>query len=284
MNRLISWLSNHKLFTALLAGGYLVAVVLFHKEVSRVFDWLSAKLSFKVYNNIMLGISLFFLCIFLLYLLKNIVSGDRRHLKIIYWCFTVALVVVSYKVLIVFYVESIHFPQYAFLVLPVFALTLSFGRTVFYVTLLGAIDEAYQYLVHYSDNMEVYFDFNDIVLNLVGAGIGILIIYTLSDMKTKPFMTDSSSSWGRNKYVTIINTFLLFSSVFLYTTGLAQFYPDANASSAPPIVLSRKPAPDQFWTNPTYGKPFHILHPVEGVIYTYLLIFCYSYMDVEKRR
>lgn len=77
--------------------------------------------------------------------------------------------------------EAIHFIQYAFLAIPVFALTLRPSQTVFWAALMGALNEAYQYFVLYPDNREVYFDFDDIVLNLIRAGIGVVMIFTLSD-------------------------------------------------------------------------------------------------------
>jgi glycopeptide antibiotics resistance protein len=103
----------------------------------------------------------------------------------------------SYEVLIVFSVETIHFVQHALLAVPVFALTMSFGETVGWVTLMGAVDEAYQYFVLYAGNKTVYFDFNDIILNLVGTGIGVLMIYTLSDLKSAPFTAQAHAARRR---------------------------------------------------------------------------------------
>jgi hypothetical protein len=70
--------------------------------------------------------------------------------------------------------------------------------------------------------------------------------------------------------------------VSLYAAGILRFYPDPNAADAP-ILLSRIPAPTQFWTIPTHGKPFHIFHPVEGIIFSAILIVCYSLMDYNLK-
>lgn len=279
MNRFIAKLKERKSLTAVLAGGYFAAVVLCHKEVSRVFDWLSKELSFEVYNNIAFGTSLFLAAAFFAFVLFNIRKGDRRRLKISYWLFTALLVGASYKTLIVFNVESIHFVQYAVLALLVFPLAMRYGETVLWCTLLGALDEGYQYFVLYRDYNDVYFDFNDILLNLVGAGIGALILFTFVDRKPESLTSSAHSSRNRTlSPALVITVFLLSAGVFSYAAGLLQLYPEAGASGIP-VTLSRKPAPEKFWTVPKQGKPFHILTPLEGIISAAVLTGCYASMD-----
>ena len=283
MDRLIAWLSERKLFTVILACTYLTAVILFHRDVSGIFDWLSEKLSFKVYNDLIFLISLMVMVPCGVFVLMRIVKGERRCLKITYWIFTAFLVVISYKTLVVFNVENIHFPQYAVLTLPVFALFKHFGATVFWVTLLGVFDEAYQYVVLCRNNNAVYLDFNDIVLNLIGAGIGVAFIYTLSDLKSESlaFHANSSRKWNKSIILTV-TACILFGGISLYAAGILRFYPDANAPNAL-IVLSRLPAPTQFWEIPSRGKPFHIFHPVEAMFFSAILIGCYSLMDYSLK-
>jgi hypothetical protein len=283
MDRLIAWLSERKLFTVILACTYLAVVILLHRDVSAIFDWLSEKLSFKVYNDLIFLVSLMVMVVCGVFILMRIVKGERRCLKTIYWIFTAFLVVISYKMLVVFNVENIHFPQYAVLTLPIFALFKHFGATVFWVTLSGAFDEGYQYFVLYRNNNIVYLDFNDIVLNLIGAGIGVALIYTLSDLKSESlaFHANSSRKWNKSIIFTI-TACILFGGVSLYAAGTLRFYPEANAPNTL-IVLSRIPAPTQFWTIPTHGKPFHIFHPVEGMFVSAILIACYSLMDYSLR-
>jgi hypothetical protein len=217
------------------------------------------------------------------FVLMRIVKGERRCLKIIYWIFTAFLAVISYKMLVVFNVENIHFPQYAFLALPFFPLFKHFGATVFWLTLSGAFDEAYQYFFLLHNNNTVYLDFNDIVLNVIGAGVGVALIYTLSDLKSESFAFHANSSRKWNKSIIFTATAcILFGGASLYAAGILRFYPDANAPNAL-IVLSRIPAPTQFWTIPTHGKPFHILHPVEGIFVSAILIACYSLMDYSLK-
>ena len=277
MTGLLLWLSKRKAFTALLAAGYFAAAVFPHKEVSRVFDWMAEAFSFKVYNSALFAIFFSLMIVLWLFILKKIRDGEQRRAKVASWLFTAALVIASYEVLIVASVEAIHFIQYAFLVIPVFALTLRFGDTVFWVTLMGALDEAYQYFVLYTDNREVYLDFNDIVLNLIGAGIGVVVIFTLSDAAAFACFHESDSR-GSSKTPLLVTASLLLAGLLLVSGGMLTLYPKADASEAQ-ITLSHKPAPSQFWEKPKKGKPFHILHPAEGIVLAALLIPCYSFMD-----
>lgn len=274
---------ERKLFAAITAGLYFAAVVLGHHEVSRIVEWMNEKLSFKVSNNLMLYISILITLIFGVLMVIRIRNGEHKQFQIASWLFTAALVVVSYKMLIVVNVEAIHYLQYALLTVPVFALVTRYGETVFWVTFLGALDEAYQYFVLYPHRKEFYFDFNDIVLNQVGAGIGVALVYTLLDAKSNRFKFDlrPRRKWHRSPafLVTAIISFGVFA---LYATGLLRFYPGPDAMDAL-IVLSRVPAQAGFWVEPAVGKTYHILSPLEGVVLAAVIMACYSLLDRFSR-
>jgi len=283
MDRLIAWLSERRLLTVALASAYLAVVILFHRSVSGIFDWLSEKLSFKIYDDLIFLMSLMAMVFCGVFLLMKIVRRERRCQKIAYCLFTAFLVVVSYETLVVFNVENIHFPQYAILALPVFALLKHFGATVFWVTLFGVLDEAYQYFVLFRNNYATYLDFNDIVLNLIGAGIGVALIYTLSDLKSESSTLHANSPGKWNKFVILaVAAFILFGGILLYAAGILRLYPEANGPNSP-ILLSMVPPPTRFWENPTHGKPFHIFHPVEGMFFSAILIICYSLMNYRLK-
>jgi len=237
MDRLIQWLRQHRVLTAAAAGLYFAAVVLLHEEVSKVSIWLQNRLSLR--------------------------------------CFTAFLVGASYNTLLVANLESIHYPQYALLAVPVFALTTSFGQTVLAITLLGAVDEAYQFFV--LENWK-YFDFNDIILNLVGGGIGVLLVFTFS---TRRPAARTRRLWRLVRSPLFLATFLVVAAGFLlYLLGLLKLYPGPDAAGAW-IVLSKVASSDAFWITLPWGRKYHVLTPIEGLVLAGVLTGCYAFMDGE---
>lgn len=278
MSRLILWFSRHKVFTVLVSAIYYAAVVRFHEEVSIVSVWLQTMLSLRLYNKVITIFGVLAVSGLSILIFRNIIYGDRKGLKIFYLLFTLALVGISYNTLMVVNVESIHYVQYALLALPVFALARNFGETVLAVTLLGAIDEANQHFILHNWK---YLDFNDIILNLAGAAIGVLIIFILFKGESVPIL--------HRRRILIKSPFLIITFVsltvcaFWYYRGILRFYPGAEASKAL-IVLSNIPKSTSFWISFEWGKTYHILNPLEGLFLAAALITCYAFMDYKKER
>lgn len=277
MDRLLLWLYKRKAFTTIVAVLYYAAVVRFHEEVSIVSVWLQTMLSLKLYNKVISIFGALAVSVLSLLIFRSIIQGDRKGLKIFYLFFTLVLVGISYNTLLVVNVESIHYVQYALLALPVFALTLNFGETVLIVTLLGAIDEANQHFILHNWK---YLDFNDIILNLVGAAIGAMVIFIL--------FKGESGHIRHSKRTIIKSPFLIAAFVslavcaFWYYSGILRFYPGAEASKAL-IVLSNIPKSTKFWISFEWGKTYHILTPLEGLFLSAALITPYAFMDYKKQ-
>lgn len=279
MGNLISYLSGRKVFTAMFAAIYMALVVFFHRKVSNIFDWLRDLFSFNVYNDAVFEVNIAIMIIFSCFVFIKVRRGEEKLKMTFFWGYNLLLLLLSYNVLITVNIETIHYIQYAIITVPVFALVMRYGETVLWATLLGAMDEAYQYFVLYRDNNEVYFDFNDVILNLIGAGLGVVLIYTLMDAKFKPSfeLQQRSRAWYRSPALAITMVILL-SSLFLYTAGLLRSYTEEGQTGAL-IVLRRTPAATQFWTIPRTSKPFHVVSPLEGMIISAFLAASYTLMD-----
>jgi hypothetical protein len=279
MNRLILWLSKRRRVAALIAAIYFVPSVLCHDWIEKFAVTLEKKLSLAVFNAIMTAGGLAASLILSTLILTAIKSSSHRYLTTTYWCLTMGLAILSYNTLIVKNIEIVHYPQYALLALPVFALTLRAGETVLWVTLLGAVDEAYQYLVLHRARPTIY-DFNDIILNLIGGAVGVVFLVTCFDRNSA---SNSRSSYSVGKLIEsagfrIIGG-LLFSGLLLYLAGLLRPYPEQKTSGAL-IFLGRGAPPAGFWRapGPPY-KTFHILHPAEGAVLIIAILAVYVYMD-----
>jgi len=80
--------------------------------------------------------------------------------------------------LFVINIESVHYVQYAIGAILIFSLVEHYFVALFLAFLVGVFDEAYQYF-YLAPEGTAYYDFNDIITNLLGAAFGLLILRTL---------------------------------------------------------------------------------------------------------
>jgi hypothetical protein len=88
---------------------------------------------------------------------------------------TALLTAAAQRWLLVSNVELIHFPQFALIGALASAAGLPAPAAWSVATAAGVLDETYQHLVIYRDVAGTYFDYNDIVLNALGATWGVLL-------------------------------------------------------------------------------------------------------------
>ncbi|RMG00576.1 MAG: VanZ family protein [Nitrospirae bacterium] len=180
--------------------------------------------------------------------------------------------IISYHTLLVVNVESIHFFQYALLAIPFYALTGSYGQSILLITILGAIDEGYQYFFLYPDWK--YLDFNDIILNLLGGAAGLMLILLTTSKETN--MPARHLFSGK---IPLVIGLTIFVTLLPFITGLAGVTAGDGEKSPPGIVLIREKPPEGFWIEMKWGKRYHILSPAEGTIITIMLIGVYALLD-----
>ena len=132
-------------------------------------------------------------------------------------------------------IENIHYPQYALLVL-VFARAGLTLETSWLVALgLGVVDEGYQHLVLPRGTPQ-YLDANDIVLNGIGALLGVVMVLAWSDRSSEPPVV----SWRTASRLTLLALVLA-------------------ALVAPPVRAD-------FYQWTPGGRRFHLLTPFEAVM------------------
>jgi glycopeptide antibiotics resistance protein len=275
MKGILLWHRRHRLLTVMLSALYFVSVVLPHEEVSRVADRARIALGIGTYHLVITIIVIAVLTLVSTRMFRVMLTDTERRARIIFfWCLTVVLAAAAYNSLMVSNIEAIHFPQYAFLALPVFSLTAAFGETVLIVTMLGAIDEAYQYFVLKN---WTYFDFNDIILNLIGAAMGAVVLYTfLGGVCTK---RRSNLCRALTSPIYVVMAFLLCSATALAAEGFIALAP-AGQTSRSLLLLSKGPPATKFWISLAWGKTYHVLTPGQGLLVAIGLIICYTFLDI----
>lgn len=189
--------------------------------------------------------------------------------------------------------EYVHYPQYAILSILLYkaiktdANPSPFARVLFWVTLMGIIDETIQYFYicpSYGD----YLDFNDFVLNELGAVGGLVII---ASKGCNSYPAHNEPHIGKAEIGTAGATVMLISLLAL--SGLLQITPPREI---PPggtlkmngnikIFVERKPGILGTWQKAQGAGRYYVLTPLEGAAIIFVIwmtcLFCES---TAKRR
>jgi len=246
--------------------------VFFHDEATQLAIKFRKQVGIDNYNLLISLVAGTALVMLLVYTFYHIMKSQSKAIKISYLFLSCFLMVLFYRTALVYNIEAIHFAQYMMLAILVFPLLRSYGETVFWVSMMGILDEVYQYLILTPDFS--YFDFNDVVLNLIGAGLGVVIVFISSDYPSMKYLIFRKPSFW---------FFLLFFAVVSISifSGVFALYPvEANATGNEPFLILNRSAPEaNFWTKLGHGRVYHIIRPLEGVIIMCVLFAVYHLLD-----
>ncbi len=273
MKKLIDWLSKHRLINIQIALIYFLFMVLSHDTATKIADWLKRTLTLQTYNLVITIAVTICLILMMTYIIRVIPEIKAYRKKLIYPVVSILLMIVAYKFLLVVNIEAIHFFQYALLAILIFPLIKSYGDTVIWATLLGIVDETYQYII--LNPAFQYFDFNDIILNLLGAGLGVSIMALF-------VLSDSSELLHRKLFSPGIITVVLITLLMgiLVSLNILKLYPDESpTNNFFSIILNRAQPSGTFWTELYGDRVYHILSPREGIIIILALLFFYKTLD-----
>ncbi len=182
MDRTLGWFAAHRRASLVLIAAYVLAVSTQHEEVQ---GFVVAAMQKVTANTWLTAVGWTFRILFLavtLYLVRRVLGQPGGGLKAGYWAATVVFTFAAVRWLSVNNNEFIHFFQYALLTFPIFALTRSFGQTAVWTTLCGAFDEGWQYAVLHA-GWGIPYDFNDVIMNACGAGLGVVWICSMATMQ-----------------------------------------------------------------------------------------------------
>lgn len=193
-------------------------------------------------------------------------NKERKRVVGCYLLITFFLIAITINILMVVNIEMIHFVQYALLIILLFPIFLNFGISLFLTVLLGALDEAHQYWILTPLSTD-YYDFNDVNINLLGAALGILLLYA-NGYSNEPKIR----RWYQS-IITVYTAFIILIASFFYLTGILNIYPTEGIIQAP-LLLVREIQTD-FWTMDGPNVKFHVLRPFWGVLISVLLFHFY---------
>ncbi len=263
MKAFIQYLQERKGLNLLIAFIYFLLVVLPHEQVGLLTVKIFGGFSRDTYNAIILGVSLLGLSLYLVPILKNVLK-DKRWWTLFYLISSILFSVISFKTLVVINIEVVHFLQYAMMAILLFPLISNYHLTLFYTTLLGALDEAYQYF-YLAPQRTDYYDFNDVIINLLGATFGLLFLRAFHIPNQKFF-------WRSPIFLGCCGLIVLL--IGLYASGILPVYPVDAAIQ--PLSLLVKKVPDGFWSVVHPNVTYHVIQPLEGLLLTFFLWLFYK--------
>lgn len=192
-------------------------------------------------------------------------AHSLRHLAV--WLLFLVLMYLSDQYLIVNNVERVHFPQYMLLAL-LLGMTLRSEPLIFFASsFAGFLDEFLQYVMN--PNRTNYLDFNDIALNVLGAGLGVVVLVGIREGAN----TSASAYEQRFKYIFLSLLVALAGLVAfgLLTNRIVPLVEKATERSVFTVFNDRMSfvtsfeKHSEFWQKSYYGKMFHIFTPFEGL-------------------
>jgi len=257
---------------------YLALTIPTHDLVQGVFIAYRDVVGVRVYH---VSVLLAAVALAVLILWPAVRRGGRRLWR--WWVLTAVYAVGVYVLFISVSSELVHVPQYALLAIPLYALTRSACDTVALAAILGAIDEGYQYLVLHS-TWTVYFDFNDVLIDAVGAALG--VVWLLSVLPGRAAATKrrgAAVAWRELRRSPALGGLVAIGAAVVILLASGALVVDAvGADSDFYVPLTRGEAQEGFWAHREWaGKPFHILRPLPGSTLIILTILPFAALGTE---
>lgn len=253
----------------LLLIAYYLIVVLPHEHVGKLIASIFLPGSRVRYDGIMLAILCLILAFATIWAWRKIALKDRTFIAL-YTLLTCVFIVLCVNLLFVLNVEAIHFIQYAVFAIICFQITKSYWKTLFWSIIAGSVDELYQYM-YLAPSKSEYYDFNDVVINAVGAGIGLMLIRVINP---------SVHTFKRDSVFKSIEIWTLIGLIAFIIIGLIvgfiSYGPDPDA-----LFCFMKAENINFWYTVKTGPKvlFHVIKPIEGAFLVLVLFVVYSYLE-----
>jgi glycopeptide antibiotics resistance protein len=258
----------------LIVCAYFLALVYFHDLATVAADWLKYALSLRIYNLALLTSVLGMSFALAVWIYRYSRRFPERRIFFILFLVTAALMVMTVFTMMVVNMEAIHFIQFAVLAVLIFPLVRRYDDAFIYASVLGMVDETYQYLVLNPDFK--YYDFNDLVLNMIGAGAGLLVLASVRMPDIKP-----PRKWHRSPAVWFVAGIIALGLIF--SAGFpVSFYPSDQPGHWFSLYRT-KPGPE-YWTYLYDRRYYHILRPWEGIAYMIALTLFYTRIDPISRK
>ncbi len=253
---LLNWLKQRKALNLSLVFIYGILLIFLHDYFVGISYNTMINLSLPVYNKVVLAVSIcggVAVLVSLLCMLYK--TNENRSRKLFFLLISSLLVALHYKFMFEMNIEVVHVLEFTLLAVLLFPLFGRFGAAVIFTLPFIFVNEWYQYVVLYPTYIH-YYEFNDIVIDLLGCGMAMIILWIAGAKPEKPVPIAIGII-----FLTAIN--ILF--VVLVSTCFFSFYPGDKCENTF-LVLNQLPNPHLFWQTHVYGAIYHVMKPVEGML------------------
>ena len=269
--RSIDWLTENRLINWLLVVGYVVFLVFAHEWfVYRSVEIMNS-LSLQVYNTLIAVITA--TAALGVLLLTAVAAKQKTGLNrsaMVFLLVVLTALVVHFFLFTEMNIEFIHAMEFGLLAALIYPLAGRFGAAAIYSLPVMLFDEWYQYQVLFE--WVEYFDFNDILLDLLGAGLVLSILKLFHDRRS------SATPFSSRPEVYAL-LFMAVATMILLLSSMVVPYPD-DAETNTWLVLNAIQEPYGFWReHPLIGSTYHVLEPMAGLVTVFSVCTIYLLMD-----
>lgn len=270
---------RHPLWIWAAIAAYAAAVTFPHQNVQFVVNEIAMRITHKRLYEASAAIAFLEVALLTLVLFKRLAGQAERRRLALYWLLTIALIGGTWRSFTANNVELVHYPQYFPEGAALVALTLSPAESLTWVTLLGGLDECFQYW-HLMGSKPVPYDFNDVYMDLLGGAAGVIFAMAFLGWKARHGASRSlKRTLIRPGVAAILG--VTAAGILLWLAGLMQLYEDKTKPHAW-FALSRAKAPAFWFVDPANGPhTYHTLSPIEGPILILATIALYAALDLH---
>ncbi|MEY3053200.1 MAG: hypothetical protein RLY31_2985, partial [Bacteroidota bacterium] len=169
-------------------------------------------------------------------------------------------------------VEVVHFVQYGILATLVFSLLPRYGPTLLVCILAACLDESWQHFV-LSPEKSAYLDFNDLLLDGLGAGLSLVWLRTRNIV----WVIRTASPYRFSVAGTLL---VLALSAAAHLAGVLHYHDPSNPDT---LRWSMVRQPWEGWWHTVHPNvTFHIVRPMEGLLWLTLLFLVVRTLDADQ--
>ncbi len=259
MDRLLSVLARRPALGWAVTFTYVVLVFLSHDEIQRLSKWLRDTLTPALWTPLVIAALVATTVVTTLLVERRLCHSAVRSEARIAWWTSVGLAVVCAIVLFAANAEAIHFAQYAILTVLLVGLVGRLSWAALLATLIGAADEAFQYAVLHS-RWRVRFDTNDVVLNAVGAALGVALVLVFASVRRRRAGEPRPSLPHVLAPLALTLALVGGGGLLAFGRGHLGLYRE-HAQPQTVVLLSRSKRPVTRWKTPRRQRSHYVLHP-----------------------